>query len=79
MTQCLESVTKMFIGEFTIRFWREEQPGEPIDNRDITHNATLKGMNDMQLIADYIAQQSRVSAVEVLNSNNGIVLYNDWP
>jgi hypothetical protein len=80
---CVESMTKLRIGIFDVRVWRDESEVKEYDNSDLIKlEKLLSGMgkpdsNEHDLAVE-IANMPSVSAVEVTWEGNGIVLYTQW-
>lgn len=85
-----ESMTKLAVGIFFIRVWRQEEPDGQIDNSDlwrvvddpswrVAMDANC-GRLDIDAMAQSLIAMPRVNAVEVLDgSDSGVVYYKDWP
>ena len=80
---CVESITKLRIGYFDVRVWRDESTVGIYDNNDLMKlEKSLADMgkpdsNEHDLALE-IAKVPRVSAVEVTWEGDGIVLYTQW-
>lgn len=75
----IESMTKIVIGEYSIRVWRAEEELKGFyENKDIFQAFHL-GATLIESIKK-ISELPRVNAVEVVDgSGDGVVYYTDWP
>ena len=75
-----ESMTRHYVGAYTVRVWRDEKSLEPGNNDDIRAALDYAPLNATapDLVA-LVEALPRVVAVEVLDDDgNGILLYPDW-
>ena len=92
MKLLLESMTKLFVGPYTVRVWRQEtlaDPPKPFDRSELLELArTVQGQvlnaktpgYDQWFVAKVFIHTARVNAVEGLDSaQQGCVLYANWP
>lgn len=80
---CVESMTKLRIGYFDVRVWRDESNVGEYDNSDLL--ALQKSLQHLgqpnskeHELAVEVSKLPRVSAVEVTWEGDGIVLYTQW-
>lgn len=77
----IESMTKLSVLEKTIRVWRAESVlRDAYDNSDLQAICSVNMHLPIHVIAETIAKQPRVNAVEVLSGDgNGVLIYPEWP
>jgi len=81
MAKVIESMTRVAVGDYIIRVWRNEPVLDgSYDNSDIK-NACLDGQSlAIDELAYKVSKMSRVNAVEVLYPNgDGVLIYPEWP
>lgn len=77
----IESMTKISILNKTVRVWRNESVlRDAYDNADLDAICQVNMHLPIHIIAEVLANQTRVNAVEVLNEDgSGVLIYPEWP
>jgi hypothetical protein len=82
----VESMTQVdCVGGLRVRAWRDEGEVKDVyDNSDVRRAVELtvrmcRGRANIREVALTLMQLERVSAVEVTQHGNGVVLYAEWP
>lgn len=81
MAKVIESMTRIVVGDYIIRVWRNEPTlASHYDNDDIKDACVNGQALEIDQLAYNVSRMARVNAVEVLYPDgSGVLIYPEWP
>lgn len=81
MTRIVESMTRIAVGSYVIRVWRnEDELRSSYDNQDLIKFCGDNSAMPIHDLAQAVSLLESVNAVEVLTGDgNGVLIYPNWP